>query len=714
MFARFTPVALLSFFALIGVIISGVTVALALHQPWLGLTLAQKAETGEVWIAAAQRSDVAGPLPARLHSVGGIPVTSGDLVEEPDTLTTYTEMRAFFARQETLHGTLTRGPVVLDVANDGGEMRRVTITPQDGRPIADMPVSFWVQIFVGLAAYLVSIWVWSLRREDASTRLFALTGACIILFSHAAAIYSTRELAIDGTLFRALSIANHGGASGFGVSMIALLLTYPRRVVDARIPGALAALAGVWWLADSAHILFDGPPLGSHLITVLEMIGIFAAGGVQYAKAGSDPRARAVLRWFGLSVSVGAGIFVFAIVAPSLVGASPLFSQGYGFLSFLLIHAGLAVGVSRHRVFELDRWAFRIVFYLVGAILLVALDAVLILVVAIDRAPAFGFSLLAVAFLYLPFRDTLARRIGRAHGPDRGKWFQQVVGIALTRDTDAQNARWQALLQDIFAPLKIEPLTNVSAPALTAEGLEIAVPAADAVGAVRLAYAHGGRKLFTPRDVDLIGELHAMLVHAVDSRRAYEKGVNQERTRIARDMHDNIGVQLLGALHSQETNRKNVLIRETLSDLRDIINNASAPGVPPEDALADLRAEIADHLAAAGIALTWDSEVAPNMMLSPPALHALRSVIREAAGNVIKHAQASVVQIAISCSTESIVFVVEDNGRGFDEKAVARGNGLANMRARAAGLNGAFALTSREGDTRIEGTLDLSFAGAAQ
>src|SRR5690606_21424749 len=153
-------------------------------------------------------------------------------------------------------------------------------------------------------------------------------------------------------------------------------------------------------------------------------------------------------------------------------------------------------------------------------------------------------------------------------------------------------------------------------------------------------------------------------------------------SRIARDMHDNIGVQLVGALHSRQPVRKDTLIRETLSDLRDIINNASAPGARADDALADLRAEIADHLTAANMTLDWTATTDRDCVLPPGALHALRSVIREAVGNIMKHAQARDVRICITCAADAIRFSVVDNGQGFAPDTVRRGQGLSNMRAR--------------------------------
>src|SRR5690606_27629691 len=104
----------------------------------------------------------------------------------------------------------------------------------------------------------------------------------------------------------------------------------------------------------------------------------------------------------------------------------------------------------------------------------------------------------------------------------------------------------------------------------------------------------------------------------------------EERLRIARDMHDNMGAQLLSALHSDTRERKDTLIRETISDLRDIVNNAAQGGKSISELLADLKVEAAERLAAAGLELDWrDICVAGNMVLPPNVAHSLRSALRE-------------------------------------------------------------------------------------
>src|SRR5690606_29360837 len=114
---------------------------------------------------------------------------------------------------------------------------------------------------------------------------------------------------------------------------------------------------------------------------------------------------------------------------------------------------------------------------------------------------------------------------------------------------------------------------------------------------LKLSYAHSGRRLLSPRDRRLAGEICAMPAHAITSREAHEKGATEERMRIARDMHNNLAAQLLSALHSETRERKDTLIRETISDLRDIVNNAAQGGKSIDELLADLKVEAAERLA---------------------------------------------------------------------------------------------------------------------
>jgi two-component system, NarL family, sensor histidine kinase DevS len=698
---------------------------LAMDQRWLGLRLTTAPDLAiqvpfeGLWIEAAHPQGPAAALPggvAALVAVRGsdghrIALEPGDLLEEPDTLATYADIRAFFARQSRITQTLHNRPVTLETSFLS-ETQLYEVRPAAQRPLSSLPPAFWIQIGTGLVGVWIGAWVWSLRRGEWATRFLAIAGAGLMMSAFPAAVYSTRELALDGALFARLSMANHAGALMFGVGMIGLFLVYPRRLVAPRWLAAPPLILGLWLAVDLMQ-LAGGPAVGFHLAVVLAMASILALVAVQYRLSRGDPLARAALGWLGLSLAVGAGAFVMVVIAPNLLGLPPLASQGESFLLFLLVFVGVALGVVRYRLFQLGEWAFRVLFYVVGMMLLVALDALLIFTVVDDRAPAFALSLLIVALTWLPLRDALARLVLHRRETPRENLFRKVLDVALTPPGRNQHARWHLLLEEAFRPLAIMPVAGVAAPALLDNGLVMVVPdPVDATG-LRLEHAASGQRLFSPRDAALAAELCAMLETALESRQAYEKGVAEERDRITRDIHDNIGVQLMGALHSPDATRKDLLIRETLTDLRDILNNASCPELSFDEMLADLRVQISEHLHTAGVQMGWQATSSGPAVLPLQTAHTLRSILRESVHNALKHAEATRIDIRIRHEGGALCAMIADDGKGFDTGHAAKGNGLINMRARVESLGGHVDITSDAQGTRIRAQIPILTGAAA-
>lgn len=675
------------------------TLAIALGQPWAGLNLAAS-DDGGVVIVSADPYGPNGAIPPGTRLVAlaadpeaeGIALTASDIVEEPDTFETFVAMERLFARQGRLHALLSGDSVYADLVTPGETYTGAAINVSPRRAPVDLPPVFWVQLFVGVTTFLVGAWVVSLRRWERSAWLFAVAGVGLFVSALPAAIYSSRELTLDGGLFTVLSNLNFAGAMIFGAGMIGLFLCYPRPIVRGPVLLVPFVASGAWVCADILR-LFPGPPLSRHLPTALEMATIAIMVALQFRATRGDPRDRAALRSLGLSVLVGAGGFVLTIIVPPLFGATAVLSQGYAFLFFLLIYVGVAFGVLRYRLFDLDEWAFRILYYMVGILIIVLLDAALVLFMSVERIPAFSVSFVLVAFVYLPFRDVLWRRFFTGQTPSRERLFAQIVDIALTPPGRSQEARWRQVLTDLFDPLNIEPAKPAAVPVIGGDGLSLTALGVGGVPSLKLDYAQRGRRLFGPRDVALVEELRTMLGHAIESRQAYERGVAEERARIARDMHDNIGAQLLSALHSPSAKRKNAMVRESLSDLRDIVNDAARPGLTLQETLADLRSETGERLSAAGIDLDWRMTDATEVSLAPPGMHAMRSVLREAVSNVIRHAGATQVQVEIARQGGWLTARVADDGKGYDPAQVRAGNGISNMRARVEGLKGTLEIT---------------------
>lgn len=201
--------------------------------------------------------------------------------------------------------------------------------------------------------------------------------------------------------------------------------------------------------------------------------------------------------------------------------------------------------------------------------------------------------------------------------------------------------------------------------------------------------------------------------------------LEKERTRIARDMHDDLGARLTEILLLGEWAKKskaNPGQVETQIDricwaVRDISRNLNAliwavnPRNDSVDNLADYFCKYAEQfLGSSSIRFRVDAPVDfPRAPVSSEVRHNLFLVVKEALNNVVKHSSASQVQLRFR--TGALLSIsIEDDGRGFQPPAVSEcGNGLQNMAKRMREIGGTFELTSQPGGgarIRLEIPLD--------
>lgn len=688
----------------LAILSSVLVLTLALTQPWLGLDLTVQ-DGGVVVESVSRDAPTAGALQPGdqvlfIAPSGGtaIALHPRDLMEEPDGLPLIADMRALFAKLGDMNDALRAGPVDLVLARDGVE-RQVSVTAASDRPLRDLPVVFWVQLVVGMTAAILCGWVLSVRSREAAAMFLVVSGVGLLVSSHAAALYSIRELSMPEGVFALASSLNSVGSLTFGIGMISMFLVYPRRYLPVWAPVPVFVVFGTWALLSFLRVL-ETPTASVHLPILVEMICIVIAAVGQFFATRGRPRDRAVLRWFGLSVVIGAGGFVSLIAVPQAVGFAPQISQGYAFALFLIIYVGLVLGVARYRLFDLEFWAFRALFYAGGVALLFLFDGVLIYTVALDRLPAFSLSLLLVAFIYLPMRDHLARVLSGRRYLSTSELFDMVSDVALAPTTDLRRDRYKDLLMELFQPIRIESAPKpVSQPVLESGGDAMDVPGLDGTGDLRMFWPHRGRRLFSLRDVQRVAAVVQMAAQFIERRRAYEAGAEEERQRINRDMHDNIGVQLLGALHSSEINRKNELIRQTLTDLRETVSNPGGEPIHLKTLLGDMRAEMSEHLASADIQLRWEEDDLPDVTLQPLVINSIRSILREGVGNILRHARADTAEVSFATKPGpdqgQLIMTIRDNGTTPVVLPLAAakpgsGNGLRNIRARTEARGGSF------------------------
>ena len=724
----------------------GLSVALALSQPWRGLLLVwPSAEVAEVSSAAASSSApasasaapaafsasaVAQPAPVwpRLlaqpdsplaQAVAGLsgplrlkglqvdpeapplPLVPTDLIEEPDMFNTYPEWAAFYQRQDLLAGWWQQPLVWLWVQDGRGQSHTVAVHLERHRPVASLPPVFWFQLAVGGVGALVGGWVLGLRPRDWAARSLALTGLALLLTAGAAAVYSTRELALPAAWFNALSDTNHAGTITFGVGLVGIFLFHPRPLVRPWVFGAWALLVAVWLWADLTWAL-PSPDWAVRLIVMTEMLLALALGAWQWRRSRHQPLARAALRWVLLSFLVGAAAFVVLIVLTAMLGMLPPVSQGYALGLFLTMYLGLALGVHRYRLFDLDAWSLRVLMWLFGLVGIVTVDALLIALLHWDSDLSLAASMLVCAAVYFPLRQWAWQRWVRRGEPGLRDLMGDILALGLL-PLAQREAAWQRLLARLFAPGQLEPAALGLAPpptGLLADGLGLSLAAvAPGVPALRLWHRSGGRRLFSSQDLRLARQLSELVQQVCNTRDAYGRGVAEERQRIAGDLHDDLGAKLLTIAQTAQSaqpapERLAHLARQALDDMRLSIHGLTADAAPMADVLADWRAETAQRLADAGVAMDWQASDPPEgLVLSARLQVQLTRVLREAISNVIRHSGAHRcrVDVSLQAGGTRLRLAVADDGASpgpVPSPVPSAGHGLPSIERRARQLGG--------------------------
>lgn len=250
--------------------------------------------------------------------------------------------------------------------------------------------------------------------------------------------------------------------------------------------------------------------------------------------------------------------------------------------------------------------------------------------------------------------------------------------------------RYISVLKQFFAPAQISPVsTEIKRCYLSEDKKELYIPAMESASSYRLSMASPNDS-FTENDVELAQSLLKITCQFVSVQEAAEQGANEERQRIARDLHDDVAARLLTLIHKAQDQESISVARSILKALRNAIytlDNKSTTTIL--DALTDIRAEIQDRLNPLGKQLLWGQTEDFSKRIFTPRQHInLQRILHEITTNMIRHADAEFLSIDIWLSSNLLHIRCCDNGKGFNRQDCIPGKGLNNISNRIDELNG--------------------------
>jgi signal transduction histidine kinase len=212
---------------------------------------------------------------------------------------------------------------------------------------------------------------------------------------------------------------------------------------------------------------------------------------------------------------------------------------------------------------------------------------------------------------------------------------------------------------------------------------------------------------------------------------------DEERQRIARDLHDNVGQQVTAlrllldlvivaakddGVRQRVTHARSIV--EELDKQLDFLTGQLRPVVLDLGAISAIRQFVDEWASTFSIEAEFECRGVEDLRLNPDVETHLYRVVQEALNNVAKHAQAKHVSVQLARQDQTVVLMISDDGSGFDAagRKNARGPerathlGLVGMRERAQLINGTIEIRSAPslGTTvtlRVPATSQLAQAG---
>jgi signal transduction histidine kinase len=513
-----------------------------------------------------------------------------------------------------------------------------------------------------------------------------------------------------------------------------------------------------WQLAEHLVPAWNTDPATWQVVTE-SVVWLTALATVIYSqirryRSASTSRHKQQIKWVVFGIVVALAGFLVSNVALSTAGALPepetphqtlAYLLGYSvgsYLLMLIVPVTIGIAVLRHRLLDIDLVISRTLVYvtLTGGVIGLYLLVVGALGTAVRPSGNLMASLLAVgviAVAFAPVRSRLQRAVNRLVYGHRDEPYAVIAQMGRRLEsTLTPDAVLPAVVRTVRDALKlpyvaIELGQGASLTAVAVAGEPVRDPVrqpliyrGETVGQLVLG-PRTGEDGFTAGERRLLEDLAhqiAVAAHAVqlteeavrlsaDLQRSRERLVTareEERHRLRRDLHDELGPQLATLAMTADAARDAIagnpsharhlldgLIQQTQDAVADVRRLGSELRPPALDALGLTGAlrMLADQPTGLHVDVVAPDDLPPL----PAAVEvAAYRIAAEAVRNVVRHANASTcsLRIALDQSRDGLLIEVTDDGRGIGTNR-GSGVGLSSMYERAAELGGTFTIANQ-------------------
>ncbi|WP_435135624.1 ATP-binding protein [Formosa sp. A9] len=219
-----------------------------------------------------------------------------------------------------------------------------------------------------------------------------------------------------------------------------------------------------------------------------------------------------------------------------------------------------------------------------------------------------------------------------------------------------------------------------------------------------------GKSLIKMRD-KLIEFRNKENINRINTKRQLVDGLENERHRLSRELHDGIGPLLTSLkfyvenkVHDKDKKQDMIkIIDTTISEIR-LMSNALMPSTLEDFGIGVALTNFVESIKkTSGISIIFEdlTQDSHSKITKNQAINLFR-IGQELVNNALKHAKANTIRISLSEFDDFISLFYFDDGIGFDLKHVKLGSGIINIKERVEMCNGQIQIQSKPGSTTVE------------
>lgn len=661
-----------------------------------------------------------------ITAIDGYTLTKTDLIHDPILINKFDDYQYYWKTQQYFSEHIKLNQSFVITYKDQVKDFNINFVPTT-LPLKTHIFPYGITIFLNFVILLLGLLVVMKKSDDLKAIMLFYMVFVISLHFIFKAGYVFRDLGYyNESLFLLFVLMRDYTALYMGIQIFHLSLIFPESLKLARNRFFLISL---YTLPNIVMILYQLRITGDTIEffnLILGGITLFILFRRYFTIQSSSQKTQTGLVVMGFAASLL--LFLIFYLVPFLF---------FGYITSVLLLTifvfpavlALTVAIMRYKLMDIDSLFDNTLIYSVTIGLLALIDMAVVYILTSNKIPLLVFkepfptiiAVWVIIFTYVPVRNRvrdIIKRLLKREIYDLnevslsfGKSLLAIQSVheisEATKQVIGRTLHPRGIRIELFpTPQSVQMTVNADD-----GGALISLPSSrGALGVIHLQRKHSDR-LYDRNDIKLLDTISNQAALAIESilyreeiKRKEEEN-RQEKERISKEIHDGIGSSLVQAklllnMANKDTNAINeasTVIDNGIKEMRELIWVVEQD----EQTLGDLiyhiegRLEQAKNILNINIVTKIEDE---SIILTPEQKLNISRIVQESITNIIKHAQASRVDILFIQHDKDVEIIIRDNGKGFNtSKTSSESYGLRNMRARAEKIGAQLNISSETG-----------------